>query len=66
MTIIETKADRLLALVDEKKSISAKEAAIELQVTEEYIKKLSIVLQKNKLLNLKAGTFTLTLTTNQT
>ena len=61
MAIIETKADQLIALLDRKKSVTAKEAATELEVTEGYVRKLASVLNKNELLDIKAGAFSVTL-----
>ncbi len=61
MAIIETKADQLIALLDKKKIITSKEAATEMQVTEGYIRKLANVLNKNELLEIKAGAFNVTL-----
>ncbi len=57
MAIIETKADELMALIDEKKNISTKDAANELGVDEKYVRKLAYILQKNKLIDLKASSF---------
>ncbi len=57
MAIIETKVDELLALVDDKGSISTVDAAKELGVDEKYVRKIAYVLQKHKLIDLKASTF---------
>lgn len=61
MAVIETKADQLIALLDHRKTITAKEAATELGVTEGYVRTLANVLHKNKLLGISAGAFSLTL-----
>ena len=61
MAIIETKADALVALVDKEGTISSRQAAKTLGVTDEYIKRLADTLQKNGLLAIKANAFTLEL-----
>jgi len=61
MAIIETKADQLMAAIDKHKSITTAEAAKELSLTEPYVRRLATVLQKNKLIDLKANAFTVTM-----
>jgi predicted ArsR family transcriptional regulator len=65
MTIIETKADGLMAVIDKRKSVTVKDAAADLGVTEDYVRRLAVVLQKNKLIELEASMFTLTLLSKQ-
>ena len=61
MAIIETKADQLMQLIDRQRSITAKVAAKEMGVTEEYIRKVADVLQRNNLIELKVTAFSLTM-----
>lgn len=57
MAITETKADALVALVDKQGTITSKQAAKELGVTEAYVRRLADTLQKNGLLNINANAF---------
>ena len=61
MGVIETKADLLMALIYDRKTITTKEAATELQLDEAYIRRVAYVLEKNGLISLKATSFSLTL-----
>lgn len=61
MAIIETKADQLMALIDNQRTLSAKNAAKEMGVTEEYIRRVAEVLQRNKLIDLKVTAFSFTI-----
>ena len=61
MAIIETKADQLMAVIDKQQTITAKAAAKEMGVTEDYIRRIAEVLQRNKLINLKVTAFSLTM-----
>lgn len=61
MAIIETKADQLMALIDKQQSINAKTAAKEMGVTEEYVRKIADVLQRNDLIDLNVTAFSLTM-----
>ncbi|MBN1274763.1 MarR family transcriptional regulator [Candidatus Woesearchaeota archaeon] len=65
MAILETKADQLMAVIDRNKSLTSKQAAKELGVTEDYVRRLAETLQKNGLIDLKASAFTLTLLAKQ-
>lgn len=65
MAIIETKVDLLMELIDKHKSLSTKQAAKELEVDEPYVRRLAIVMQKNKLINIKASAFTMMLQAKQ-
>lgn len=59
--IIETDADKLLELVDERKIITSYDAAKTLNVKENLIRKWAFILERNKLIKLKLGFFNLTL-----
>lgn len=65
MAIIETKVDLLMGLIDKHKSLSTKQAAKELEVDEPYVRRLAIVMQKNKLIDIKASAFTMMLLAKQ-
>lgn len=66
MAIIETKADEFMNLVYEKKELTSKEAAKELNVDEAYIRKLAYVFQKRRLIDLKASMTSLKITLVET
>ena len=61
MTVIETKADELMVLIDEKHKLTTKEASTIMNVPEAYIRKLAIALERNKLIALDASAFSLTM-----
>lgn len=61
MTIIETKADKLMFLVRKEGKITAKKAAEALEVEKAYVRKLAYALHKRGLLDLKTNYLTLKL-----
>ena len=63
MTIIETKADQLMELVDQQKIITAKAAAKTLGVNEDYIRKIAEVLHREQLIDLDITAFSFTMKT---
>lgn len=65
MAIIETKADQLIAIIDQQKTLTAKEAAKTMNVTEDYVRRIAEILQRNKLINLKVNAFSMTMMQKQ-
>lgn len=66
MAVIETKADEFMNLIYERKEITSKEVAKELNVEEEYVRKLAYIFQKRKLIDLKASMSSLKITIVET
>lgn len=66
MSIIETKADRIMALIDQQRTVTAKAAAKELGVTEDYVRQIAEVLQRNELIELKVSPFSFTMMVHET
>lgn len=61
MTIIETYADKLVALVEESKNINTKNAAKTLAVPEKYIRLLATTLQQSNILSVRTTTVAMVL-----
>lgn len=61
MAVIETKADKVMELVDQEKEITVKQAAQRLELPEEYVKRLVEPLQRDGLIGVKASAFSMTL-----
>jgi len=62
MAIIETKVDKFVNLIYEKKQITSKEMAKLLEVNESYVRKLAYIFQKRKMIDLKTSLVSLTIT----
>lgn len=61
MAIIETKADKLMELVDQEKELTVKQAAEQLQLPQDYVKRIVEPLQREGLIQVQATAFTMTL-----